>query len=30
VSGGYPDFEKGKVITGLENVENSIVFQELK
>ena len=27
VSGGYPeDFEKGKVITGLENVENSIVF----
>ena len=27
VSGGYPeDFEKGKVISGLENVENSIVF----
>ncbi|WP_348800203.1 phosphoribosylamine--glycine ligase [Flavobacterium adhaerens] len=27
VSGGYPeDFEKGKVITGLEKVENSIVF----
>ncbi len=27
VSGGYPEaFEKGKVITGLENVENSIVF----
>jgi phosphoribosylamine--glycine ligase len=27
VSGGYPeDFEKGKVITGLENVNNSIVF----
>lgn len=27
VSGGYPeDFEKGKVITGLENVEDSIVF----
>jgi phosphoribosylamine--glycine ligase len=27
VSGGYPeDFEKGKVITGLENVSNSIVF----
>lgn len=28
VSGGYPeDFEKGKLITGLEQVENSIVFQ---
>ncbi|MBA0882275.1 phosphoribosylamine--glycine ligase [Flavobacterium undicola] len=27
VSGGYPeDFEKGKVISGLENVHNSIVF----
>ncbi|RVT79972.1 phosphoribosylamine--glycine ligase [Flavobacterium sufflavum] len=27
VSGGYPeDFEKGKVISGLENVNNSIVF----
>ena len=27
VSGGYPeDFEKGKVISGLEKVENSIVF----
>lgn len=27
VSGGYPeDYEKGKVITGVENVENSIVF----
>ncbi len=27
VSGGYPeDFEKGKVITGLENVQDSIVF----
>ena len=27
VSGGYPEaFEKGKVITGLENIENSIVF----
>jgi phosphoribosylamine---glycine ligase len=27
VSGGYPeDFEKGKVITGLENVSDSIVF----
>lgn len=27
VSGGYPeDFEKGKLISGLENVENSIVF----
>ncbi|MBD0723645.1 phosphoribosylamine--glycine ligase [Flavobacterium sp. L1I52] len=27
VSGGYPeDFEKGKVISGLENVQNSIVF----
>jgi phosphoribosylamine--glycine ligase len=27
VSGGYPeDFEKGKVITGFENVEDSIVF----
>jgi phosphoribosylamine--glycine ligase len=27
VSGGYPeDFEKGKVITGLENVKDSIVF----
>jgi len=27
VSGGYPDdFEKGKIISGLENVENSIVF----
>ncbi|BFM42985.1 phosphoribosylamine--glycine ligase [Flavobacterium sp. CFS9] len=27
VSGGYPEeFEKGKVITGLENIEDSIVF----
>jgi len=27
VSGGYPeDFEKGKVITGFENIEDSIVF----
>ena len=27
VSGGYPeDFEKGKVISGLENIEDSIVF----
>lgn len=27
VSGGYPeDFEKGKTISGLENIENSIVF----
>ena len=27
VSGGYPEaFEKGKVITGLEDVRNSIVF----
>ena len=27
VSGGYPeDFEKGKVITGLENISDSIVF----
>jgi phosphoribosylamine--glycine ligase len=27
VSGGYPeDFEKGKVITGLEHIEDSIVF----
>ena len=27
VSGGYPgDYEKGKVISGLEKVENSIVF----
>jgi len=27
VSGGYPeDFEKGKIISGLENVNNSIVF----
>jgi phosphoribosylamine--glycine ligase len=27
VSGGYPDaYEKGKKITGIENVENSIVF----
>ncbi len=27
VSGGYPeDFEKGKVITGLENVQDAIVF----
>lgn len=27
VSGGYPeDYEKGKVITGIENVKNSIVF----
>ena len=27
VSGGYPeDFDKGKVITGLENVMDSIVF----
>lgn len=27
VSGGYPeDYEKGKVITGIENVEDSIVF----
>jgi phosphoribosylamine--glycine ligase len=27
VSGGYPeDFEKGKVISGLENIQDSIVF----
>ncbi|WP_264531806.1 phosphoribosylamine--glycine ligase [Flavobacterium sp. N502540] len=27
VSGGYPEeFEKGKIITGLENIEDSIVF----
>jgi phosphoribosylamine--glycine ligase len=27
VSGGYPeDFEKGKIITGIENVQDSIVF----
>jgi phosphoribosylamine--glycine ligase len=27
VSGGYPeDYEKGKVISGIENVEDSIVF----
>jgi phosphoribosylamine--glycine ligase len=27
VSGGYPEsFEKGKVITGIENIEDSIVF----
>lgn len=28
VSGGYPgDYEKGKVITGIENIEESMVFQ---
>ena len=27
VSGGYPeDYEKGKVITGIENIQDSIVF----